>query len=87
MKSKIKSSDFFCLLEMINRDVYLEMNKSTYKKIIGNVGGINPDDITNIQDMINGVKIEFQENIPSNTVFIIVKYIPHTREKLEIEII
>lgn len=87
MKSKIKSVVFFCLLEMINREIYLEMSTSTYKKIIGELGSINPDDISNIQDKINGIKINFKETMAQNSVSFIVEYIPRTKEKIEIEII
>lgn len=58
MKSKIKPSDFFCILEMIDRNIELKMNDLTYKKILGKSLGISDySAITNIIPNINGEKL------------------------------
>lgn len=88
MKSKINSGDFFCILEMMgNNNVELKMNVLTYKKIIGKTFGIaDYTTITNPIANINGIKIEFDESKENDIVMIKTKYIPHTRESIEIEI-
>ena len=88
MKSKINSGDFFCILEMMgNNNVELKMNVLTYKKLIGKTFGIaDYTTITNPIANINGIKIEFDESKENDIVMIKTKYIPHTRESIEIEI-
>ncbi len=88
MKSKIKANDFFYLLEMMRNDIELHMNLITYKKIIGTTFGM-PDyeKITNPIPNINGVKILFDEDFENNNIRITAKYIPHTTESFEIELL
>lgn len=88
MKSKINSGDFFCILEMMDsNNVELKMNVLTYKKIIGTTfGKADYTTITNPIPNINGIKIEFDETKENDIVTIKTKYIPHTRESIEIEI-
>lgn len=88
MKSKITSSDFFCILEMMRNNVELKMNVLTYKKILGKTFGVEDfQSITNPIPCINGIKIDFESSMNNDVVTIIAKYIPHTREKFDIEII
>lgn len=88
MKTKITGSDFFCFLEMINRDVELKMNESTYKKIIGDTFGFtNYAAITNVIPNINGLHIIFDNTMSSCDVTITANYTPHTAKSFDIEII
>ena len=88
MNSKINSGDFFCFLEMIDRDVELKMNELTYKKILGKTFGISDySTITNVIPNINGVKIDFDNLMTNDVVKITANYIPHTRESFDIEIV
>lgn len=87
MISKINPTDFFCFLEMIDRNIELKMNESTYKKIIGTTFGIKDySTITNIIPNINGVKIDFDNSMKNDLVTITAKYIPRSRDSFNIEI-
>lgn len=88
MKSKIRPGDFFCILEMIDKNIELKMNVLTYKKIIGKTfGDDNFAAISNPIPKINGIKIVFDETKTDDNVTIIANYIPHTSESFDIEIL
>ncbi len=87
MKSKINPIDFFCILEMIDRNIEIKMNELTYKKILGKTFGISEySTITNLIPKINDVKIDFDNTMINDVVTITANYIPHTRKSFEIEI-
>ena len=73
---------------MSNNNVELKMNVLTYKKIIGRIFGIDDyETIKNPIPKINGIRIEFLETIPNDSVTLIANYIPHTTKSCDIEIL
>ena len=87
MKSKITALDIFALIEMMSEQVELEMSVKAYQKILGTCGSIEPKDITNIQNTINGKKINFNNTLNEDVVKFYAKYIPHATEIVEIKLV
>lgn len=72
----------------MRNDVELSMNLITYKKIIGTIFGMSDyEKISNPIPNINGIKIVFNEDFSNDDIRITAKYIPHTTESFEIELL
>jgi hypothetical protein len=69
-------SDFFHITEMITKKIDLEMHTNTYICILTSVFGVQP---TNIEPILNGHPIIFNNNLVNGQVIIHSKYTPYTK--------
>lgn len=78
--------EFYCITEMITKNIDIEMSEDTYDCILNSVFGMKPSPIGRIPN-INGHSIKFVSKMPMGQVIINAKYTPYTSPSTTIQLI